>query len=234
MDSVYDLSQSSIGCSSDNSDYDAASLFAAPVVDGNSSLSDSIISGPRNNTSIASAPPSSQDPNWMPTSSIPPIAPAPIMDTSSDSLSPEGGDLVTHGGGRTSADGDAREVLGPDGDLDSGCTSAGKDGPRKPNSSLEAMGRGLSKSVKISATPLLLNEAIPAQSAHNGKSSGSPLPPPTEDPPDIQPSTMTPSTTLEELTQAQTELTELGRTCMRGVKQEELLVTRRELSLIHI
>ena len=166
MDSVYDLSQSSIGCSSDNSDYDAASLFAAPVVDGNSSLSDSIISGPRNNTSIASAPPSSHDPYLMPTSSIPPIAPAPIMDTSSDSLSPEGGDLVTHGGGRTSADGDAREVLGPDGDLDSGCTSAGKDGPRKPNSSLEAMGRGLSKSIHVNVTPLSLNDALPAQSAH--------------------------------------------------------------------
>ena len=82
-----------------------------------------------------------------------------------------------------------------------------------------------------------LNEALPAQSAHNGNS---PLAPPTEDPPDIQQSTMTPSTTLEELTQAQTELTELGRACMREVKQEEVLNTRREefmtpdLSLIHI
>ena len=71
--SMYDLSQSSIGCSSDT-DYDGASFIGAPVVDQNNSLSqDSLISGPRNNTSVASVLPSAQDPNWIPTHSIPPL-----------------------------------------------------------------------------------------------------------------------------------------------------------------
>ena len=89
MDSMYELSQSSIGCSSDT-DYDGASLVGAPVVNQDSSLSDSLISGPRHNTSVASVPPSAQDPNWNPTHSIPPIM--PMMSEDLDSPMPQGGD----------------------------------------------------------------------------------------------------------------------------------------------
>ena len=116
--SMYDLSQSSIGYSSDI-DYNGASFIGTPIVNQDQSLSNSLISGPNANTSVASVPPSSQDHNLKSTPSIP-----PLMDLDSPLSSKEA--KVSLDSGRTSAGQDGLRNSEARDTLEGGCMSQDK------------------------------------------------------------------------------------------------------------